>query len=155
MKKIFFVFVIVGVVVAACKVTGGGPTVVNSQAVFSCKINGTPWTSVTRVTTNKAGGFSINGSALQRDALDITIAGETPRSYTLGTLQYNFTASYSPLVASPDSLYTAINGTVVLSEVDAINKRISGTFKFNVMNVKNNALKKSITDGVFTSLSYN
>ena len=141
---------------ASCKKDGdGSPVIINPNAVFSCKIDGIQWTAFTRVTSNTAGGFTINGSALQGDALDITIAGETTGTYTLGTLQYNFTASYSPVASNTDSLYTAINGTVEVTEIDQTNRRISGTFFFNAINVKNNALNKSITDGVFTSLAYN
>ena len=70
-------------------------------------------------------------------------------------MQYNFTASYSPTVANTDSLYTAINGSVILSNVETSNRRISGSFEFNAVNVKNNSQKKYITDGVFTSLQYN
>lgn len=156
MKKICFVLALVGMMAASCTKDGDGtPTIINPNAKMTCKIDGAQWTALTRVTTNTAGGFSINGSALQSDALDITIVGETTGTYTLGTMQFNFTASYSPVASNTDSLYTAINGTVVLSEVDQTNRRISGTFFFNAINVSNNALNKSITDGVFTSLSYN
>ncbi len=156
MKMIYFVLALIGMMAASCTKDGDGtPTIINPNAKMTCKIDGVQWTALTRVTTNTAGGFSINGSALQSDALDITIVGETTGTYTLGTMQFNFTASYSPVASNTDSLYTAINGTVVLSEVDQTNRRVSGTYVFNAINVKNNALNKSITDGVFTSLSYN
>jgi len=147
---------LVGLVMTSCSEDGDGtPVIINPNAKMMCKIDGVQWTALTRVTTNTAGGFSINGSALQSDALDITIVGETTGTYTLGTMQFNFSASYSPVASNTDSLYTAINGTVVLSEVDQTNRRISGTFNFNAINVKNAALNKSITEGLFTSLSYN
>ncbi|MPM08079.1 hypothetical protein SDC9_54391 [bioreactor metagenome] len=156
MKKFFAVFVLIGLLVASCADDGDGtPTIINPNAKLTCKIDGATWTALTRVTTNTAGGFSINGSALQGDALDISIVGETTGTYTLGTLQYNFTASYSPVASNSDSLYTAINGTVVLTTVDQTARRISGNFNFNAINVKNNTLSIAVTDGVFESLSYN
>lgn len=156
MKKFLAVFAVIGLLAASCADKGDGtPTIINPNAKLTCKIDGASWTALTRVTTNTAGGFSINGSALQSDALDITIAGETTGTYTLGTLQYSFTASYSPVASNTDSLYTAINGTVVLSTVDQTNRRISGTFNFNAINVKNSSLDIAVTEGVFESLSYN
>lgn len=156
MKRIFAIVSLVGLMAASCADDGDGtPVIINPNAKMTCKIDGAQWTALTRVTTNTAGGFSINGSALQSDALDITIVGESTGTYTLGTMQFNFTASYSPVASNTDSLYTAINGTVVLSEVDQTNRRVSGTFNFNAINVSNNALNRSVTEGVFTSLAFN
>lgn len=152
MKRIIVALIFVSIIVSACNFLNNASS--NSTGVLRCNIDGKPWSSVTRVSVKKSGGFSINGSAMQQDALDITITGNTKGTYTLGTLQYGFVASYTPLVTSGDSLYTAINGTVVLSDVDLTNSKISGTFQFNLVNVKNNSRSKAVTDGVFTSLSY-
>jgi hypothetical protein len=144
------------IVFSSCQKDGDGtPVVINPNAAMSCKIDGANWTAFTRITTNTAGTFVINGSALSSDALNITIIGESVGSYTLGTMQYNFSASYSPVATNPDSVYTAVNGTVTLTEVNTSTKKISGSFQFNAINVLNNNLNRAITEGVFTSLSYN
>jgi|GEM_PF-1258053 len=170
MKKLFVLLAFVAVVASSCSKDGDGtPVLINPNAKLSCSLDGSPWTAITRVTTNTQGTFVVNtrvttntqgtfvvnGSALQSDALNITIIGETTGTYTLGTGQYNFSASYSPVASNTDSLYTAINGTVELTDVDTQNRKISGTFSFNAVNVKDLSKTISVTNGVFTSLSYN
>ncbi|PKP04135.1 MAG: hypothetical protein CVU11_05885 [Bacteroidetes bacterium HGW-Bacteroidetes-6] len=157
MKNLSLIIMIFAVIVfSSCQKDGDGtPVVINPNAAMSCKIDGANWTAFTRITTNTAGTFVINGSALSSDALNITIIGESVGSYTLGTMQYNFSASYSPVATNPDSVYTAVNGTVTLTEVNTSTKKISGSFQFNAINVLNNNLNRAITEGVFTSLSYN
>lgn len=156
MKKLFVLLAFVAVIASSCSKDGDGtPVLINPNAKLSCSLDGSPWTAITRVTTNTQGTFVVNGSALQSDALNITIIGETTGTYTLGTGQYNFSASYSPVASNTDSLYTAINGTVELTDVDTQNRKISGTFSFNAVNVKDISKTISVTNGVFTSLSYN
>lgn len=153
---ILFSIIIASIALSSCQKDGdGSPVVINPNAAMSCKIDGQSWTAFTRVTTNTAGTFVINGSALSSDALNITIAGETVGTYTLGTMQFGFTASYSPVATNPDSAYTALNGTVAITELNTATKKISGTFQFNAINVLNNNLNRAVTEGVFTSLSYN
>ncbi len=156
MKKVLFLMAAVMILAASCKDDDGNPNpIINPTAKLSCKIDGNSWSAVTRVSTNTQGTFVINGSTLTSDALNITIVGETPATYSLGTMQYGFSATYSPVASNTDSVYQAINGTVVLSEVNTTDKKISGTFNFNAVNVKNLSLTKSVTEGVFTALYYN
>lgn len=140
----------------ACSPDGDGtPVVINPNAVLSCKVNGVTWSALTRVSTKQGTSFLINGSSLNADALNLTFFSDQVGSYTLGTMQYQFSASFSPVANNTDSVYTAINGTASLTEIDATARKLSGTFEFNAINVKNNTLTKSITEGVFSYLSYN
>lgn len=111
---------------------------------MTCKINGVLWIALTRITTHTAGNFIINGITFIGDALNISTLGDTIGTYTLGTLSYHSTASYGPKASNPDSLYTAINGTVEITDVDLTNKRVSGTFHFNCVNVSNQNLRLSL-----------
>lgn len=155
MKKSFLLIALIALIFASCQDEGDGtPVVINPNASITCKIDGSTWTALTRVTTNTAGNFIINGTTFNGDALNISTLGDTPGTYPLGTLSYNSTGSYSPKASNPDSLYTAINGTVEITEVDTQNKRVSGTFSFNCTNALNQTLSIAITEGVFSYLSY-
>lgn len=154
MKKIFLILAI-ATGLMACNKDGGNPVIINPNAKLTCKINGSTWTALTRITTHQAGTFAITGSSLQSDALNITVLSDSPGTYPLGTLNYNFSATYSPVANNTDSVYQAMNGSLTLSTVDNTNKKISGTFQFNAINVKNNTLDIAVTNGIFESLSYN
>lgn len=154
MKKIIL-FIAIAIGIMACGKDGSNPVLINPTAKLSCKINGSTWTALTRVTTHQAGTFAITGSSLQSDAINITILNDSPGTYALGTLNYNFSATFSPVANNTDSVYQAMNGSLTLSTVDNTNNRISGTFQFNAINVKNNTLDISVTDGVFESLAFN
>ncbi len=155
MKKSLFLIAIIAFFIVACQDEGDGtPVQINPSASMSCKINGVSWTALTRVSTLTAGNFIINGTTLFGDALNISTLGDTTGTYTLGTLSYHSSATYSPKATDPDSLYQAINGTVTITEVDATNKRVSGTYEFNCTNALNPTLTKAITEGQFTDLKY-
>ncbi|PLW95275.1 MAG: hypothetical protein C0592_00465 [Marinilabiliales bacterium] len=155
MKKSLLLIAIIALLFTACKKDGdSSPVVINPNASITCKVDGVLWTALTRVTSNTAGNFIINGTTFSGDALNISTLGDTTGTYTLGTLSYHSTASYSPKASNPDSLYTAINGTVIITEVDDVNKRVSGTFQFNCVNVLNQNLNIAITEGEFLYLNY-
>lgn len=156
MKKLFLFLFAAALFTTACNDDDGSPSpIINPSAKLSCNIDGSSWSAVTRVTTNTQGTFVISGSTLSSDALNITIIGESTGTYTLGTAQYGFSATYSPVASNTDSVYQALNGTVVLSEVNTTDKKISGTFNFNARNVTNLSNEITVTDGVFTALYYN
>lgn len=155
MKNTFLLIALIALFFVACQKDGDGtPVQINPNASMSCKIDGVSWTALTRVSTLTAGNFIINGSTLFGDALNISTLGDTTGTYTLGTLSYHSSATYSPNATNPDSLYQAINGTVTITEIDATNKRVSGTFSFNCTNALNSSLTKAITEGQFTDLKY-
>ena len=124
-------------------------------ASMSCNINGTAWNAITRVSTKQANSFLINGSSLfGNDLLNITVLGISPGSYNLNPLlgQVQASATYTNSISKTDSLYTAFSGTVTLTSVDLVNKKISGTFSFLARNI--NLATKTISEGTFNNLSY-
>lgn len=155
MKKSLVFIAIIALFFAGCQDDGDStPVSINPNASMTCKIDGVQWTALTRVTTHTSGNFLINGTTFNGDALNISTLGDTTGTYTLGTLSYHSSATYSPKASDPDSLYQALNGTVVITEIDATNQKISGTFQFNCVNALNQSLNIAITEGQFTSLKY-
>ena len=144
------------IIFVSCKTDGDGtPVIINPNASLTCKIDGVTWSAMTRVTSHTAGNFIINGTTFSGDALNISTLGDSTGTYTLGTLSYHSSATYSPKATEPDSLYQALSGTIIITEIDLLNNKISGTFEFNTVNVLNGSLTKAITEGAFTVLKYN
>ena len=156
MKKITLFILISGLLFTfSCKKDSKITDIVNVSASMKCKINGTSWTAITRVTTKQGNTFLINGTgSIGSEVLNITVLGTTTGTYTLDPLSSltQFSANLTNSSGVTDSLYTAYEGTVTLSSVDTTSKKISGSFSFKAKNMLLN--NKQITDGTFTSLTY-
>ncbi len=136
----------------ACKKDSKIANIINPTASMKCKVNGADWSAQTRVTTMQSNKFIINGTTgtSGSNVLNITIFGTTTGTYI--NVPTQFLATYTNDTNASDSLFTATEGTVTLSKVDTVNKRISGTFSFNAKNAQ--LLNKQITAGTFTDLAY-
>ncbi len=156
MKNITF-FVAIAITVASCKKDSKVNDVVNPTASMSCKINGTQWTSISRVTVRQNNKFIISGTgSLGSDILNITTFGITPKTYNLHPIDgiIEFSATFTQDTNNQDSLYQAVYGTVTLTKVDTVNKKISGTFNFRMSKIIDPLIIKEITEGSFNNLSY-
>ena len=153
MRNSIIAILLVGVVFSiSCKKDSKITDLVNFSASMKCKVDGTQWSSLTRVTTlgNPTTVNGTNGNSV----LNVTILGNTTGTYTLNTNAgtFQFSATYTNDSGTTDSLYTAYNGTATISSIDATNKRISGTFSFQAKNTAMN--QKTVTEGTFKDLEY-
>jgi len=81
-------------------------------------------------------------------------------SDTIGTFQFttNFPtpgvakASYSTGPTGTVVHFDAINGSVIVTKIDTVNKKISGTFNFTCADENNSANTKVVTEGTFTDV---
>jgi hypothetical protein len=159
MKKItFFAIISILAFTFACKKDSKITDIVNLEASMKCKINGTAWSAQSRLTSLQSNKFIINGTgSLGSDVISITTFGISTGTYNLSInvpVQTQFSATFTNST-STDSLYTAYEGTVTLSTVDTVNKRISGTYSFKTKNLLHLLLsEKNITEGTFKDLSY-
>ncbi len=156
MRKVIFVSLIcLGFL--SCKKDSKLNDVINPTASFTCKINGTNWSAITRVTRKEGNKFIITGTgSLGSDVLNITTFGIETGTYILSPLdgKTEFSATFTMDTQNTDSLYQAVNGTVQLTMVDTVNKKISGTFQFRSSKVINPLLIKEVTNGSFSNLKY-
>jgi hypothetical protein len=154
MKK-FLIYVIVALtfIAGSCKKDSDGAPATK----MSCKIGGTTWSSTFRVTQFYDNKFSITGTSLDGKIINIIINGKTQNTYQLGIGQLGFVATYkASATTSAEDVYTALTGTVVLTKVDAANKKISGTFQFSAYKPTDilSANPLNVTEGVFSELEY-
>lgn len=141
----------------ACKKDSKINEIINPTASFSCKINNVSWSATTRLTKKQGNTFIITGTgSLGNDVLNITTFGTTAQTYHLDPInsQTQFSATFTTDKNNNDSLYQAINGTVTLTSVDTVNKKISGTFSFRSSKIINPLILKEFTDGSFNNLTY-
>jgi hypothetical protein len=93
---------------------------------------------------------------LGSDVLNITTFGIEKKTYTLSPIdgKTEFSATFTLDTQTTDSLYQALTGTVTITALDTVNKKISGTFQFRAGKVINPLLIKEVTNGSFNNLSY-
>ncbi len=151
------IILLVAISFIACKKDSKVDDIINPTASFTCKINGTSWSAITRITKRQGNNFIITGTgSLGNDVLNITTFGITAKTYTLDPINATteFSATFTTDTNTSDSLYQAVNGTVTLTSVDTVNKKISGTFSFRSCKIINPLLLKEVTNGSFSNLNY-
>lgn len=155
MKRfVIYVFVALTFIAGSCKKDSNDDDTPAATTKMSCKVGGTAWNSSIRITQKVDNKFFITGTSMDGKIITITIIGDTPKTYNLATGQVEFAATYSTSATATD-IYTAISGTVVLTKVDATNKKISGTFQFSALKASDLLNPLSVTEGVFNELGYN
>ncbi|HEX2935800.1 MAG TPA: DUF6252 family protein [Bacteroidales bacterium] len=154
-ELLIYVIVALTFIAGSCKKDTNDDGTPVATTKMSCKINGTTWSSITRVTQYYDNKFIISGTSMDGKVIIITILGDTQGTYNLQVGEFESGATYSPSALSPTDIYGSLSGSVVLTKVDKINKKISGTFQFTAAKANDLTNQISITNGEFTDLSYN
>jgi hypothetical protein len=123
---------------------------------MSATIDGQAWNSSIQVTARNNTGFVITGTqvstSLVTSTLLIRINGFTTGTYSVVAISNNCLATYTPNIDNATSSFFSATGTVNLTEVNASDKTISGTFEFNCFDSAPKLV--TITKGSFTQLKY-
>lgn len=115
-------------------------------------INGDAWQCILPVIVVENGKMVITGTSLDGRTLVITVNGINPGTYQLSAAEglAQCAALYKgSLHASDDDAFASIDGSVVLTKVDQVNNRVSGTFQFSCF--RNLTESVSITQGQITN----
>lgn len=170
MKKIvLFSYLMVSAlsaILVSCQqeVTDPNGTNNNNPAVtgdFRAKIEGTQWVANKATAAYRLQGLiSITGVSNDKKTVTITLVDSGVHRYTLSDVTPNAAAyqdSTLPSViafTSNGGAYPAqAGGEVNITAIDAVNKKISGTFSFKAYR-QSDGLQRTITEGSFTNLSY-
>ncbi|MEA3444602.1 MAG: DUF6252 family protein [Bacteroidota bacterium] len=124
-------------------------------ATMTAKIDGQAWTSSLRTTELLSEKFVITASSLGGELIVITTFGIAEGTYTLSLIPTvtEMSAVYKASTdATTEDTYAALEGEIVLTEVDTNEKTISGTFKFSALNLLTETIE--ITEGKFDDLKY-
>jgi hypothetical protein len=152
MKTFLIIIILATITLFSCKKE------VVTNASMTATIDGTAWTTVTRVSNHFIGTkmFTITGTSLSGEVLVLTVRAEEEGTYTSSTsidsLSAQVGAVFQPNASSPsENNFFSNSGTVTISEIDTENMLISGTFSFQLTKLD---VTKSITSGKFTDLKY-
>jgi hypothetical protein len=165
MKKIFsFLFLtITALILESCQKeinwSTGTPAAVTGD--FRAKIDGIQWVANSAAGAYRIGGFiSISGRSTDKKYLTITLTDSGVYKYTLDDMSFNAASYIDSNLASPINFTTnqGINpgdagGTLDITSIDTVKKKISGTFTFKVFR-QSDGLQRTMTQGSFTNLSY-
>jgi Family of unknown function (DUF6252) len=147
------------------------PTVANSVGVFKADFDGQTFTANTTQAIVNSQYVAISGVKSTGEFFQITIPSATVGTYNLATSPTNFGLIYSQgsglvpylatsSVSGPFSGFPNYTDTseVKITSIDAVNKKISGTFKFTGARFAGASATtietKVFTNGSFTNLSY-
>lgn len=127
---------------------------------MTAEVNGEEWKTRVAAAEIKDGFFIIVGTATNGTIIEVTIKGTTPGTYELTASLEDPKAQclglYKESISSEtNDIYTSVEGTVVLSEVNTPAKQITGTFSFPQLIKGDLSLETmSITNGVFDKVKY-
>lgn len=129
---------------------------------FRALIDGVDWIAAdsTKGAAMLGGLINITGVSADNKQISITLNDTVTGVYTLNQTTTSF-AAYVDNASSGFNAYatnegtdtTQAGGTVTITQIDKVNKTISGTFSFAVYRNSDSSRKK-ITAGVFYKLSY-
>jgi len=135
---------------------------------LTCKMDGTLWTSLVRVTTLGAtdvgDGFLIvatdGTSTTDGKYLALLIRGKEVNTYNLETKlvggQLECAAIYMPdgYGDATKTKYIGKSGTITITSIDEAKSKVSGTYSFVLQTDLAGTKKITITEGKFSNLSY-
>jgi hypothetical protein len=169
-KKIIPFRIVLGLILAASifgchkflSYENGSNNYTTPQNQYQATISGLKWEAIDtsiRVTFQN-GGIFITGTSSDKKTLSITLNDTILGTYTLDSSTTSL-ASYADLNSnnanpfstnqSPDTVQAG--GKVMLTQVDTLNRTISGTFYFNLFRSMDGQTKV-VTAGLFNKLSY-
>ncbi len=126
-----------------------------TTASMSATVNDTTWTSITRVTKkfHTPESFVITGTSTDQRILVITIRGIEKGTYTTSVQLEDPSAQVGGAWRANSANYFSKAGTVEITKLDTVNKKISGTFNFDLISQTDlDGFKVEL--GKFDNLSY-
>ncbi len=102
------------------------------------------------------GGIAITGISKTGDQISMILPEFKPGTYTLNAQSNSYALSVNLLETVPTVFISnqgTASGTVTVSSIDIVNKVMSGTFQFTLVDPADNSTK-SITKGVFSYIPY-
>ena len=129
---------------------------------FRAKIEGAQWVANKGYRANRVLGIiSITGFSNDKKYITMTLRDSGVHRYTLSDATLINTATYIDSNETNQQAYTTNQGTypaqsggeVLITAIDTVNKKISGTFNFKVFRQADGQVK-NFTEGSFTNITY-
>lgn len=130
---------------------------------FRAKIDGTPWVADRIAQGARISNIiNISGLGLDRKVLTISVKDSGVHQYTLawdntsggaGAFMDSSLADVTAFTSNAGLTPTEGGGTLIITSIDEVNKKMSGTFSFKAKRSTDNTYR-DITEGVFTDIPY-
>ena len=135
------------------------PPVVSGD--FKAKIDGVQWVANSAAGASRMSGFiSLVGRSTDKKYVSIHLVDSGVHNYTLNDATLNVASYIDSNLANTFNFSTNqgvgpgdAGGVVNVTSIDAVNKKISGTFSFRVFRQFDNS-QRTLTEGSFTNISY-
>lgn len=153
LSKLILVLIVFSVFTQSCKKDEKTTTPFTPTTGITAKINGKSFTddSTTEAFKNSTISTSIYAiNTAGTSSIGIGFGAVSAGTFTIGS--GNHGATYKAYdINGNDTIYSATQGTFIISKYDLINNKLSGTFSFTA---KNSATGRtvSITEGVITDI---
>lgn len=143
----------------SCSKDSNTPTLLSASS--SATIDGVAWSNpllVPPFAVKTSTGFTITMSGISSNTVTSTLIvqlfGTTTGTYNVSLVSggNKCTAVYTPSLLTPTDTYASTVGKVSVTEINATNKTISGTFSFTCVNT--GMISKKIENGKFTNAKY-
>lgn len=137
----------------------GSSGIIGGTGDFRAKINGVQWVASVSGASKVSGNISILGGGSGKQIV-ITLQDSGVHHYSLtlvslqaGALTDSSSGSVYAFATNQGSSSAQSGGSVDITNIDTANKKISGTFRFEVYRAVD-SMQRSITEGSFTNISY-
>lgn len=162
-QRLFYIMSVLGILVLfSCRKETSIESPGSTNGTFMADVNGSQWIAVDTLKSAYIldGQINLAGISADHRQLIITLNDTIPGAYTLNrsstsAAYYGFVDSSGIYVYSSNQGSDSVQagGTVTVTQIDAVNHTISGTFSFKVYrDVDGKQLQ--FTDGVFRKLPY-
>ncbi len=130
----------------------------NTNANFTAKIDGTSFKASTTAATRALGIIAIEGQSSDGGTIILRMADSGVHKYTMDIGSSSNVGAYTvnndvSFTTNAGNDATQSGGTVTITSIDTVNKKLSGTFSMNVYRPIDQT-QKQITEGTFSNISY-
>lgn len=126
---------------------------------FTAAINSTNWSATSKSATRQGGVIVLYGSSTDNKSIVLRVADSGVHVYTFHTQSSSNFGAYTDNAVGTNAFATnqwpvdGAYGTVNITAIDTVNKTMTGTFNMKVYRAFD-SLQRTITQGVFTKISY-
>lgn len=160
--NVFALVLMLSLILTSCKKDDDNTTPANTNTTtsqFSATINNNTWNSshvsTTFATTSQGEAFNIVANSNNNGSMILSIVGKQVKTYLLDESQNKLECGLT-FNDKNGLFWPNLRGQVVLTKVDDVNLKISGTFNFVVIHGSSGGVidTMKINNGKFTDLAY-
>lgn len=148
-KIIMLSLLVIFITISSCKKDSA------DAPAFSAKIGDKDWSAnLTLKGTFSKGVLVVYGVSITGEVFTVTVNGKVAGTYTqsIDSLSEACVAVYKSSVSeSLDDIFTSTSGQVIVTNLDTVTSKASGTFSFKLYQLADSI---KVTNGVFSNITF-